>query len=290
MGERIRYARLFWMLSVVAKGVLLFPWAVCFVSAYSVIPRYRTSNFYTGTPFVSPPPNERHIQLWSRVGKDKVVEEASTTTAVVPTILSDSNENASDWMQPLIQATLPMQQVLDTVSDGWVLSYANLQPDTPQTPAGQLFLFTNVAYALVGLLLIQNCQDYWFGPLTDLVALLSFHYHYQQLRNTDRNAVRLALLLDYIGALVTIFTGFYYLVSPTLFTNGSFQAAMAAITQMQSLQFESLIYSLAGILFLISSWVWEAGRPYMALHGMWHVCSAYSGYLIGTYHHSVTIS
>jgi hypothetical protein len=230
-------------------------------------------------------------QLWGRAGKEKVSDEGATST-LLPTLMSEATNGMDDapnddWAQQLIQFTLPIQDVLDTVSDGWVLSYANLEPDTPQTPGGQLFLLTNVAYLIVGILLIQNCQDYWLGPMTDLVSLLSFNYHYQQLQNTDRNAVRLSLLVDYIGALLTIFTGFYYLVSPTMMTNG-FQEALAAITQMQSLQFESLIYSLAGILFLISSWVWEAGRPYMTLHGLWHICSAYSGYLIGTYHHSVT--
>jgi hypothetical protein len=255
---------------------------VAVVSAFSTtqIQHQRTVRF------LSPP-----RQLWGRSGKEKISDEGAATS-LLPTLMSEATNGLNDsrnndWTQQLIQVTLPIQEVLDTASDGWVLSYANLEPDTPQTPAGQLFLLTNVAYLVVGILLMQNCQDYWLGPLTDLVSLLSFNYHYQQLQNTDRNAVRLSLLVDYIGALATIFTGFYYLVSPTILTNG-FQEALAAIAQMQSLQFESLIYSLAGILFLISSWVWEAGRPYMTLHGLWHLCSAYSGYLIGTYHHSVT--
>jgi hypothetical protein len=272
----LRSAR--WWFNVVSCVLLL---QIVVVTAFTTTQHYRRY-----VRFLSP-----HTLLWGRAGKEKVSDEGATST-LLPTLLSDATNGMNDspnddWSQQLIQFTLPIQDVLDTVSDGWVLSYANLEPDTPQTPGGQLFLLTNVAYLIVGILLIQNCQDYWLGPMTDLVSLLSFNYHYQQLQNTDRNAVRLSLLVDYIGALLTIFTGFYYLVSPTMMTNG-FQEALAAITQMQSLQFESLIYSLAGILFLISSWVWEAGRPYMTLHGLWHICSAYSGYLIGTYHHSVT--
>jgi hypothetical protein len=246
--------------------------------------------------------------------------EISPTTPT-PNETKDKNTNTSyvnssqtvqmRLQEQMIQVTQPIQTVLDTVSDGWVLSYANLHPDTPQTLYGQLFLFSNVAYFIVGIIVLQVYQDYWFGSIIEVVSVLSYNYHYQQLLDTDRNAVRLSLLLDYMGACLTIGTGFYYLIGPTAeaittammqstadgtttttttttFATTSNIVSTIILTQQQSLQFESLIYSIASILFLISSWVWEAGKPYMILHSLWHLCSAYSGYLIGTYHHFVT--
>jgi hypothetical protein len=176
-----------------------------------------------------------------------------------------------------------VQKFLDTISDGWVLSYANLYPDTPTTIAGQIFLLTNVFYVMIGYIFVQQFNNLYFGLLCEFVAMLSYNYHYQQLANIDRNAVRLSLLCDYIGSFTIILIGLYYVIlEPLLLYVLSEQSTSV---DLQILQFECVICSIVSILFLLSSWIYEAGKPYMTLHGMWHISSAYTGYLIGTYHY-----
>jgi hypothetical protein len=224
--------------------------------------------------------------------------ETTTTTKLVPprtttlTTTSSSSSSFSVWdtvgTWPLIQS---IQSNLDTISDGWVLSYANLTPDTPTTAAGRWFLATNLAYGIVGTILLQNYHDISFGVCCEVITVLSFNYHYQQLRNVDRNAVRLSLLCDYIGAAISILLGLYYvIIEPLLlFLSTSSSLTMeinAMLLTLQSLQLECVICSIVSVLLLVSCWIYEVGKPYMILHGLWHIASAYAGYLIGTYHYS----
>jgi hypothetical protein len=77
----------------------------------------------------------------------------------------------------------PVQKILDNGTGGWALSAANLGPDYHQTIIGQVFLATNIRYAATGLVLTVK-SDLRFGLLTDLVAIASFNYHYEQLLTT----------------------------------------------------------------------------------------------------------
>ena len=221
----------------------------------------------------------------SSVSAAKPVE---TTTATTTSSSSSSSvwDTVGTW--PLIQS---IQSNLDTISDGWVLSYANLTPDTPTTAAGRLFLATNLAYGIVGTILLQNYHDISFGVCCEVITVLSFNYHYQQLRNVDRNAVRLSLLCDYIGAAISILLGLYYVIIEPLLLFLSTASSLtmeinAMLLTLQSLQLECVICSIVSVLLLVSCWIYEVGKPYMILHGLWHIASAYAGYLIGTYHYS----
>lgn len=161
---------------------------------------------------------------------------------------------------------------LDDVSD-WVLSYSDLRPDTEETPAGQAFLATNLAYSLAGIFLAQD-GDLLFGLLTEITAAASFAYHYGQLESKGVNnvpSVRLALLIDYALAFSSIGVAFFYLS-----TSGEEQILTVLPPAILSLG------------ALGASWVWVAGRPYMVLHGLWHFLSAYTGYLVGAIHAGTT--
>jgi hypothetical protein len=160
------------------------------------------------------------------------------------------------------------QSVLDEATNGWALSYADLTPESPKTIPGAAFLATNTAYLLVGMWLLYN-GDLWFGFWTDACAIASFNYHYNQLMSageTDADAVRLALFLDYLAAAVSMTTATLYMFGGA------------------TLPTEALIASSLGLFCLGMSWVYEYGRPYMIWHSLWHLLSAYSGYLIGAMH------
>jgi hypothetical protein len=165
----------------------------------------------------------------------------------------------------------PAQGVLDNATDGWALSYADLSPDNAQTLAGQTFLASNMAYVVAGALLTIT-GDFWFGFCTELAAVASFNYHYQQLMNsgsTSSKTVRLALLVDYLFAMVSILTGLVYiLTSPSTAGLPIYAVSIGAIA----------------CVCLGLSWVWEYGKPYMFWHSLWHLFSAYAGYVIGSEH------
>jgi hypothetical protein len=80
--------------------------------------------------------------------------------------------------------------------------------------------------------------------------------------------VRMALLLDYLFASISILTALVYLLTTS------------------TLPLTALAVAVASVVFLSLSWVWEYGKPYMIFHSLWHLCSAYAGYLIGTQHFS----
>lgn len=162
----------------------------------------------------------------------------------------------------LQDALTPVVQVIDDASSGWALSYADLSPETEATPVGQAFLATNTAYAIVGLLLTFN-GDPLLGILTEIASIASFIYHYTQLQASNNHmkdgSVRLALLIDYICACTAILVGVAYLVM-----------------DHQLPPIESLLSGGAGIGCLLLCWVWEYGLPYIVLHSLWHLFSAYT--------------
>ena len=179
-------------------------------------------------------------------------------------------------LQMIDTYTQPIQSVLDESSSGWALSYADLKPDSSMTPAGQAFLATNMAYLLAGLGL-QLAGEVTLGTLTDLCALFSFMYHFQQLDATSDQAVRLALLLDYVFALLAMGTASAYLAMTLLFTNVQFDEPLLM----------AMAVTASSLGFLGLSWKFEYGRPYMLWHSLWHLASAYSGFLIGNLHLTV---
>lgn len=157
---------------------------------------------------------------------------------------------------------------LDEATGDWALSYADLSPATPKTPAGISFLATNIGYAAVGLILALR-GDILFGSLTEIAGIVSFWYHYAQLNfGVEREEVRLALLTDYFTACTAILTGGVYL----------FQIGLS------NLDMDIFFAGAFSLISLSLCWVWEFGYPYIFLHSLWHLGSAYTGYLVGSYH------
>merc|ERR1711957_92542 len=185
-------------------------------------------------------------------------------TTVRKMAMDEKIDRTYDNLGPL----MPLAEKLDEVSGDWALSYADLSPVTPKTPSGVSFLATNIGYAGVGLALgLQG--EYLLGILTEIAGIVSFWYHYSQLElGQNRSEVRLALLTDYITAGAAIITGGFY---------------MAQIG-ISSLQLEVFGFGGAGILCLGLCWVWEFGYPYLVLHSLWHIFSAYTASLVGQAH------
>lgn len=167
-------------------------------------------------------------------------------------------------------ALVPIAETLDSLTGGWALSYANLHPDTPTTPTGISFLATNAGYALVGILLATR-GDLTLGILTELAGICSFWYHFSQLNYGEgdmQNEVKLALFCDYIFATAALGTGTLYLIS----------------MGFDGIPFEVFIAGGSSIVCLLLSWVWEFGKPYIFWHSLWHILSAYTGYIVGQAH------
>lgn len=163
---------------------------------------------------------------------------------------------------------LPLASTLDDLSGEWALSYADLYPSTPRTIEGRAFLATNAAYALSGLILgIQG--DWFFAGLTEMAGVVSFWYHFSQLEfGKEREEVRLALLTDYLTAGAALVTGGFYM----------------ADLGIQGVPVQALFSGAAAIVCLSLCWVWEFGYPYLFWHSLWHLLSAYTGYLVGQAH------
>lgn len=185
----------------------------------------------------------------------------------------DSREEANRLSLILLSAKdalAPAAQVLDNATGGWALAYADLSPESETSPIGQAFLATNLAYALVGLLLsIQG--DPILGLLTEVVSVASFIYHFTQLQAPTMRiqdaAVRTALMVDYILAFTSICVGLIYLAS-----------------DQQLPPVEGFVSAAAAIACLFACWNWEKGYPYIVLHSLWHLFSAYAAYVIGISH------
>jgi hypothetical protein len=167
-------------------------------------------------------------------------------------------------------ALAPAADVLQEKTDGWALSYADLTPESEQTPIGQAFLTTNIAYAMGGAFLGAQGESL-LAFMLELVSVASFAYHYTQLaapyNRTQESTVQLALMVDYIFAFTSIFLGLIYLLSD------------------QTLPpIEGIASSTIGIACLLACWKWEKGMPYIYLHSLWHIFSAISAYIVGTSH------
>lgn len=177
----------------------------------------------------------------------------------------------SSRVQQQLETTLaPAIDFIDNASDGWALSYADLTPNSERTLLGQAFLATNIAYTAVGIFLSLQ-GEVLLGVFTDICSVASFCYHYAQLQQpygrTNDSIVKLALLVDYLFAITSIFIGLFYLV---------FGHAVPPT--------EGIICAILSIVSLLSCWVWERGLPYLVLHSLWHLLSAASAYYIGIAH------
>ena len=162
----------------------------------------------------------------------------------------------------------PIAEALDSVTGEWALSYADLSPATPKTPVGVSFLLTNVCYAFAGISLITQ-GDFFYGGLVEIAGIVSFWYHFSQLEfGKERSEVRLALLTDYITAGAALITGGIYMTQ----------------IGIMSVPIDALVVGAGAIVALSLCWVWEFGYPYILLHSIWHILSAYTGYLIGQTH------
>ncbi|VEU38720.1 unnamed protein product [Pseudo-nitzschia multistriata] len=115
----------------------------------------------------------------------------------------DASPATSPLQRQVENALAPTAEFLDDISGGWALSFADLTPDSERTPVGQIFLATNLAYAIVGLVLSLK-GEILLGVLTDLCSVASFVYHYTQLQQpygrSLESTVKLALLVDYFFA------------------------------------------------------------------------------------------
>ncbi|KAL7526167.1 hypothetical protein ACHAXR_001359, partial [Thalassiosira sp. AJA248-18] len=193
-------------------------------------------------------------------------QKQSNSNTIIPT--SDQTSFAKygrpqDITSESFGPLLPIAEAVDEATGGWGLSYADLHPATPQTTIGQAFLATNFFYAAAGLWLGFK-GDWFYGGLTELAGIVSFVYHYTQLEfGKNRSEVRLALLIDYFTAGSALITGGVYMI----------QAGISSVPV------DALLAAGASTVCLSLCWVWEFGYPYIFWHSLWHVLSAYTGFL-----------
>lgn len=183
--------------------------------------------------------------------------------------IRNPNERYENNFGPLI----PIAEAVDTFTNGWGLSYADLRPVTPRTPVGIAFLLTNILYNAAGIYLLSH-GDIFYGTLMELAGIVSFVYHYTQLElGKDRSEVRLALLIDYFFAGSALLTGTYYMI----------------IVGLNAIPLEAHASAVGAVICLSLCWVWEYGYPYILWHSLWHILSAYTGYLVGLVHLSTSM-
>jgi hypothetical protein len=202
-------------------------------------------------PFLSP---EQELDI------ETIEEENAVTKPFRKYTVSDKSE---DGFGPL----LPLAERIDELTGGWGLSYADLAPETPSTPAGVAFLATNICYVVAGILLTTN-GELVLGTMTELAGGVSLWYHYEQLKYSGQvpaSEVRLALLTDYIFAGTALVTGLVY----------------AAMLGISAVPLQAVITGGLAIGCLSVGWVYEYGIPYIIWHSLWHILSAYTGYLVG---------
>ena len=184
----------------------------------------------------------------------------------------DKDSSLASQLAPELEATkvgknllLPLAQALEDSTDGWALTYADLAPETHETPIGLGFLATNLAYTICGLLLVSS-GNVLLGVLTELASVASFAYHFTQLKlGKNQPLVRVALLVDYVVAAATLFAALVYILQ----------------VGVDKVPLEGIIASVLAVAFLFLSWVWEEGLPYVFNHGMWHLLGAYAGFMLG---------
>ena len=209
-------------------------------------------------------------------GKDSV------ETVPIKEIKIKAGADNEDYAHPREYTKFPLlssvAKGLDQATMGFAFHYADLTPETPTTPLGISFLATNACFIVGGFFTWTVQQDVWLGSLTELAGIMSFWYHYCQLEygKTNPREVRLALLMDYIVACTTILTGFVYL------------AQLVGLEQVtDAISNQVLLWGTLSLVCLALSWAKEVGYWYLCFHSLWHISSAYEGYLIGQNHYDV---
>jgi len=168
----------------------------------------------------------------------------------------------------------PAADALDDLTGGYALTYADLDPETQETPVGQAFLASNIAYAAAGLALSLQ-GDMFLGLLTEICSVASFVYHYTQLDKASKNdTVRFALFVDYVFAFTSIFVGLGYIL-----LDGQIPPMEGLISAAFAISF-----------FMLGLTICAEGIAYVVVHSLWHVFSAYCAYLIGNTHLMNTMS
>jgi hypothetical protein len=267
--------------SVGQVAAVLCCWFQCanVAHAFEVAPRRLVSpsrRFLLSQPGLSEQPVNHHVTS-SRTELFMSSRDETTKNVIEEMKGLFPYENNSTLTNVLLGARdilSPAALVLDEATNGWALSYADLKPESEETPLGQAFLATNIAYSTVGLVLSFN-GDFFLGFIMELVATASFVYHFAQLQQpfgrSQDTTVRTALMVDYTFALSSIFIGLFYLASDFIIDH-------------KLPPFEGFASASVSLLCLFACWVWERGYPYIVLHSLWHIFSAFACYSVGMSH------
>ena len=115
------------------------------------------------------------------------------------------------------------------------------------------------------------------GLIIEVEVVANFCYHYLHLVKGPGNddEARLALLVDYVFALLTV--GYTAVVSVGLIAWGEMWGSTEAVLALQ----QGIFFGLLGIATFYMDWVYEYGMPYVACHGLWHIFSALSVHEVG---------
>lgn len=241
-----------------------------------------TSSVFAPVPLAQPDPrfgsgvervDRRHHYRARNVKRALPVGQGRVTSRAY------NNDNSGEDVESLLteasQEQLSILRAIETY-EGWGLSYADLSPNDDSTAVGRAFLATNLGYAVVGLLLTIK-GDLLLGGLTEVAGIVSYWYHFRQLRygRDQPKLVKLALFVDYLTAGSALLTGVIYMVQMSL--SLGYEVAFATLENV-------LASAAASLVCLGLCWVWEFGIPYIFLHSLWHIFSAYTAYLLGQSH------
>ena len=176
----------------------------------------------------------------------------------------------------------PLARLLDSISDGFALSYPDLSMYPPQSIGGVVFLATNIGYEIAGwnLQQITNTQSFGVpGICLEIAGIVSIWYHWAQLYyGPSRDEVRISLLADYFTASAAITS------SLTALAAVLFRLNLDTIVLNSDLV-GTVVCAGLGLLSLYWSWLEEDSenyaRKYLIWHGLWHVWGALSAYYLG---------
>jgi hypothetical protein len=151
---------------------------------------------------------------------------------------------------------------LDKRTGGFALQYADTSPYKVNDTIGITFLATNLFYFISGIDIFNNNQPLYAG-IIECAGLISSYYHFNQLYyGPGKTEVRVALLIDYFSASLAILATLYQYITIVIF--------------LHIIPFKALSLGSLGVMFLLLSWKFEYGLPYIFFHGFWHVFSALS--------------
>ena len=138
-----------------------------------------------------------------------------------------------------------------------------------------MFLCTNIPFIFSSYYLLQVKSDFLFFPviavIVDIAGISSIWYHYNQLLyGPNRKEVLTPLLVDTITAIPAIISIFIALVL----------VAIEGLAVEPFFQLAAISGSFS-IIALLISWKYDSGTRYILYHGLWHILSALTVFLIG---------